>query len=76
MFDNHGLEATSSPLSSSYTIDNVPPVLGTLLLNGGLPVTLNVKGAPDVTVSTVNSSVTDQNAEGKWDRRAKAHKKD
>lgn len=61
MYDNHGLAATSTPLSDSYIINNVEPVLGELVLNGDSPITLNLKGAPDTTVSTVNSSVSDQN---------------
>ncbi len=61
MFDNHGLAATTNSLSSSYTINNVPPVLGTLVLNNGNDITLNMRGAPDTEVQTVNYSIVDQN---------------
>lgn len=61
IYDNHGLAASANSASSSYTINNVAPTLGSLVLNNGQPITLNIKGAPDKLVQTINSSVTDPN---------------
>ncbi|RLC36232.1 hypothetical protein DRH27_05535 [Candidatus Falkowbacteria bacterium] len=60
IFDNHDFEASGNSQSSTYTINNVPTVLGDLLLNNGAIITLNF-GPSTTTVQTVNSSVEDQN---------------
>lgn len=61
LFDSHNMAATANYRSSSYSINNVSPVLGSLSLNGGEAITLNSKGAGDKQVSTINTSITDQN---------------
>jgi hypothetical protein len=64
VYDSHGLAATTNSLSSSLTINNVAPVFGSLLLNAGNPISLNLKGAPDTTISVINDSLSDQNGCG------------
>ena len=61
MYDSHGLAATTNSLSDTYTINNVLPVLGTTVLNGGSKIDLNLKGASDTVVNVVNASIVDQN---------------
>lgn len=61
VYDSHGLAATANSRSSSYTIRNTPPTLGSLVLNENSPITLNLKGAPDTQVQTVMGSISDLN---------------
>jgi len=61
IFDNHFLGATTNSISNTYTINNTVPNIGSLVLNGGSDISLNMKDAPDTTVNTSNISVTDQN---------------
>jgi hypothetical protein len=61
LYDNHGFAASTNPRSSSYSINNVPPVIDNLTLNSGLEIVLNIKGAPDKEVQTISTSVEDQN---------------
>lgn len=61
VFDNHGLGATANSRTSTYTINNVSPSLGLLVLNGGANIRVNLKDAGDKAVSTINTSVTDYN---------------
>ncbi|MBD3247744.1 hypothetical protein GF382_00445 [Candidatus Falkowbacteria bacterium] len=62
VYDWHDLEATSS-VSSNYTIINVSPSIGvgTVSLNSGSDINLNIKGASEVEVAATTNSVTDQN---------------
>ncbi|RLB04552.1 MAG: hypothetical protein DRG59_10125 [Deltaproteobacteria bacterium] len=60
IFDNHGMAATTNSQINSYTINNIKPVLGTLILNNGNDITLNIKGAADVQISA-STTVSDQN---------------
>jgi hypothetical protein len=61
VYDSHGLAATANSRSSSYTVRNTPPTLGSLVLNSGDPITLNLKGAPDKQIQTVMGSISDLN---------------
>ncbi|PLX21209.1 hypothetical protein C0584_03275 [Candidatus Parcubacteria bacterium] len=61
LFDNHSLAATDNYRTNTYTINNVAPVLGSLTLNGGSAITLNLKGAGGTPMNTVLASVSDQN---------------
>ncbi|MDD5527631.1 MAG: hypothetical protein PHO56_01490, partial [Patescibacteria group bacterium] len=61
VFDNFSLQATTSPLSGSYHINNTAPVLGALSINGNADITLNIKGAADKQVQLLDTSVTDLN---------------
>jgi len=61
LFDGHGLAADNNYLDGSYTVNNVAPVLGSLVLNNGSDITLNLSGAPDTQIQIVNTSVVDQN---------------
>lgn len=61
IYDNHGVPATGNSKTNSYTINNTPTSLGTLVLNGSADITLNIKGAGDKAVSAVMSSLTDLN---------------
>ena len=66
LYDMHDLEASTSPKTSSYTINNVMPELGTLsfvglpVINGSSSIILNLRGAPDTQVS-VTVPVSDLN---------------
>lgn len=61
VFDSHGLAASANSRSSTYTVNNQAPNLGTLVLNSGADITLNIRGAADKDVSTVNANVVDYN---------------
>jgi hypothetical protein len=61
IFDSHGASSSPNYRSNTYTINNVAPVIGSISLNGGNPITLNIKGAADKQVQIVGSSITDQN---------------
>ncbi|MCK5319840.1 hypothetical protein KAJ61_00440 [Candidatus Parcubacteria bacterium] len=56
----HNLAADNNSLSDTYTINNVAPQLGNLVLNNGGDITLDIKSAT-TTVQIVNTSVDDQN---------------
>lgn len=60
VFDSHNLAATTNSRSNSYSINNVAPTVGPLVLNSGIDITLLMKGT-DTTVQAVNSTVTDAN---------------
>jgi hypothetical protein len=47
--------------ASSYNVNNVAPVVSNVTLNKGNNVVLNIKGAPQVTVYSTSTSVTDNN---------------
>ncbi|NTW22415.1 hypothetical protein HGA34_02595 [Candidatus Falkowbacteria bacterium] len=61
LFDNHDMAAAANYRTNTYTINNVSPVLGSLVLNSSTNITLNSKGAGDKSVSTINTSIVDQN---------------
>jgi hypothetical protein len=61
VFDSHNLAASPNPQTSDYTVNNTPPTLGTLVLNNGNDIVLNIKGAGDTAVSTVNANISDLN---------------
>ncbi len=61
VFDSHGAASSPASRSSTYTINNVAPVLGNITLNNGNPITVNIKGAADKQVQIIGASVTDQN---------------
>jgi hypothetical protein len=47
--------------SSTYTVNNVAPVVSNVTLNHGTNIFLNISGAPQVVVVASSSSVTDNN---------------
>ncbi|MDA3840399.1 MAG: fibronectin type III domain-containing protein [Patescibacteria group bacterium] len=61
IFDSNGLASVDNFRTNTYTINNVAPVLGSLILNSGSAITLNMKGAGGTPINTVLASVTDQN---------------
>ncbi len=61
LFDENGMAANNNYLTSSYSINNVAPILGSLVLNSGSDITLNLGGAPDTQIQTINASIVDQN---------------
>jgi hypothetical protein len=61
LFDSHNMAAVANYRSSAYSINNVSPILGSLVLNSGNDIDLNSKGAGDKQVSTINTSIVDQN---------------
>ncbi len=61
LYDSHGLAAAANSRSNTYTVNNVVPTMGTLTLHGGADITLNIRGAGDTAVSTVNTNIQDMN---------------
>lgn len=53
--------STSSNQTSTYTINDVAPVVSNISLNNGGPIFLNIKGAADALVLATSTSVTDNN---------------
>lgn len=60
VFDNHGLASLGNSRTSSYTIKNTPPTLGTASLNSGSEIQLGLKGAENQVVASV-FSISDLN---------------
>ncbi len=60
VFDSHNLASDDNSRDSTYTINNVASTLGALSLNGGSDITLFMNPST-TTVSSVNTSVVDQN---------------
>jgi hypothetical protein len=61
VFDSHELGASANSRVNTYTINNTVPTLGTLVLNNNQKITLNMRGAGDTDVSTVNANIYDPN---------------
>ncbi len=61
VFDSHYLAATSNSRTSSYTVNNVMPSIGSLTLNGGANISLNIKGAGDKAVVVYLDNISDDN---------------
>jgi hypothetical protein len=61
IFDSHDMAATSNSRNSTYTINNVAPVIGSVTLNGGANIDLNIKGAGDKQVSVYLDTISDNN---------------
>jgi hypothetical protein len=60
VFDNHNMAATANSRSNSFSINNVAPTVGPLVLNNSADVTLLMKGS-DTTVQAINQTITDTN---------------
>jgi hypothetical protein len=60
IFDEHNLGATTNSLSNYWTINNVSPTIGSLILNEDNEIELFLKPST-TTVQLVNSNVDDQN---------------
>lgn len=60
IYDTHGLPANPNGSSSTYTVNNVRPVMGEVTINGGADITPNLKGVAQVSATT-SVSVTDNN---------------
>lgn len=64
VYDWHELQATNTITNfNTYTIINVSPEIGagTVTLNGGTNIGLNIKNATEVSINTLSTSITDQN---------------
>lgn len=59
VYDNWGMMAAASPISGTYTINNVEPSIGTLVLNNGNDISLLIK--PSSTTVVTIATTTDQN---------------
>ncbi|OGF26855.1 hypothetical protein A2303_06605 [Candidatus Falkowbacteria bacterium RIFOXYB2_FULL_47_14] len=64
VMDSHYFEATSTPLTSSYTVNNVAPTVSSVSLNDDALITLSLKDAAEVEV-TASGTIADLN--GCWD---------
>ncbi len=53
--------STSSSQTSTYSVNDVAPVISNISLNYGVDIGLNIKGAADKTVYATSTSVTDNN---------------
>jgi len=60
VFDSWGATSTDNPQSSTYTIINVAPNVGTVTLNGAANIYLNIKNASEIAVNA-SADVTDAN---------------
>ena len=60
IFDKWGASSSPSSRASSYHVNNVTPSLGTVSLNNGNNIYLNLKGASEVVV-LASTTVTDNN---------------
>lgn len=60
LYDSHGLSASANSRSSSYSVNNVAPSLGALILNDNNDISLYLKGT-NTPVATYNTSVSDDN---------------
>lgn len=59
VFDEHDLAATTNSKTNTYAINGVTPIISTPVLNNGLPIYLNPRGATDtVVVATATVSST------------------
>jgi hypothetical protein len=59
IFDNHQLAAANNPQSSTYTVNNVAPVVSNVVLNGSNDITL---AENTTTNTTVTATITDNNS--------------
>jgi len=60
IFDSHNLASTGNSKSNSYSINNVAPTIGPLVLHNATDITLLMKGS-DTNVQSINQTVTDTN---------------
>lgn len=59
--DSHDLGALNNPYPSTvYHVNDVAPSVGSVTLNSGAPITVNLKGANEIVI-TASSTVSDQN---------------
>jgi hypothetical protein len=56
--DNYGFQSTSNPISSSFTINDIPPVASNVSIANASPIVLT---SGDTTTVTANFTVTDNN---------------
>ena len=61
LFDNNAFGSVDNYRTNTYTINNVAPILGSLSLNTGSDITLNMSGAGGTSINTILASITDQN---------------
>lgn len=59
--DWHEMVASGNSKTSTYTVANAAPSISSILINNGSPITLNIKGAPNVTVYASSTTITDNN---------------
>jgi hypothetical protein len=59
--DWHEMPATGNSHSASYTINNVAPTVGNVILNNGNDIYLSIKNAPEKIVWATSTSVSDDN---------------
>ncbi len=61
--DWHEMPASNNPRTNTYTVINVAPTIGagSIVLNNGNDINLNIRGAPEVVVVASSSTVIDNN---------------
>ena len=64
IFDEHGHEATSSPLQADFVVNNVAPTVlgGDITLNGGSDIVLDNPGGESITQYTLDFKIRDANS--------------
>ena len=62
--DDNEFASAGNSQTSTYTIANATPSVSSVLLNNGAPITLNIKGAANITIYASSTSVTDDNGCG------------
>ncbi len=59
--DSHGFPSGDNSKSNTYTINNVSPTMGSVVLNNAGDISLMIKGAGGTLVNTYSANVTDNN---------------
>ena len=60
VIDQHDFAATGNYATSTYTVNNVAPVVGSVTLNGGVDIVLNMMGM-DAYIATTSAPISDNN---------------
>lgn len=61
VYDNHGATSTANPRTTTYTVINVAPSVGTVFINNQLDTgTLGIKGGSGLSIP-INATITDNN---------------
>ena len=59
--DSHELVAALNPRTNTYTVNNVAPQVGTVVLNSGNDIVLNLATSTSEVVASTTASITDNN---------------
>jgi len=59
--DDNDFAATGNYATSTYTVNNVAPVVSSVVINGGADIVLNMKGMDEYLATTSSTSISDNN---------------